>query len=88
MVQKYQSPIRVYKYPFELVMHAYEMRFPTCDMIPIVRETEILDEVVDDITGIHMIDRRAKVRINFIIHIQHVGLIFANLGWMCFYIII
>ena len=63
MVQKYQSPVRVYKYPFELVMRAYEMRFPTCDMIPIVRETEILEEVVDDVTGIHMIDRRAKVRI-------------------------
>ena len=44
-------------------MRAYEMRFPTCDMIPIVRETEILEEVVDDVTGIHMIDRRAKVRI-------------------------
>ena len=62
MVQKYQSPVRVYKYPFELVMRAYEMRFPTCDMIPIVRETEILEEVVDDVTGIHLIDRRAKVR--------------------------
>ena len=62
MVQKYQSPVRVYKYPFELVMRAYEMRFPTCDMIPIVRETEVLEEVVDDATGIHMIDRRAKVR--------------------------
>ena len=63
MVQKYNSPVRVYKYPFELVMKAYELRFPTCDMIPIVRETEILEEVVDDVTGIHMIDRRAKVRI-------------------------
>ena len=31
MVQKYQSPVRVYKYPFELVMRAYEMRFPTCE---------------------------------------------------------
>ena len=62
MVQKYQSPVRVYKYPFELVMRAYEMRFPTCDMIPIVRETEIIEEVVDEETGMHMIDRRAKVK--------------------------
>ena len=68
MVQKYQSPVRVYKYPFELVMRAYEMRFPTCDMIPIVRETEILEEVVNDETGIHMIDRRAKVSVNLSIH--------------------
>ena len=35
MVQKYQSPVRVYKKPFELVMRAYEMRFPTCEEIPI-----------------------------------------------------
>jgi hypothetical protein len=34
MVQTYQSPVRVYKYPFELVMAAYEKRFPTCEMIP------------------------------------------------------
>jgi hypothetical protein len=42
MVQKYQSPVRVYKYPFELLMMAYELRFPTCDMIPIIKETEII----------------------------------------------
>ncbi|XP_056359659.1 SEC14-like protein 5 [Oenanthe melanoleuca] len=35
MVQKYQSPVRVYKYPFELVMAAYEKRFPTCPEIPV-----------------------------------------------------
>lgn len=44
MVQKYQSPVRVYKYPFELLMMAYELRFPTCDMIPIIKETEIIGE--------------------------------------------
>ena len=61
MVQKYQCPLLVYKYPFELVMRAYEMRFPTCDMIPIVHETEVVEEVLDDATGVHIIDRRAKV---------------------------
>lgn len=29
--------MRVYKYPFELLMTAYEMRFPTCEMIPIIK---------------------------------------------------
>ena len=29
--------VRVYKYPFELLMTAYEMRFPTCEMIPIIK---------------------------------------------------
>ena len=64
MVQKYQSPVRVYKHPFELVMAAYERRFPTCEMIPIIKETEIIDEAVDDVTGIHMIDRRAKLNVD------------------------
>jgi hypothetical protein len=64
MVQKYQSPVRVYKKPFELVMKAYEMRFPTCDMIPIVKETEILSEENDDANGVSIIDRRAKLAVD------------------------
>ncbi len=64
MVQKYTSPVRVYKYPFELVMRAYEMRFPTCDMIPVVKETEIIDEDVSEDGAVHMIDRRAKLSID------------------------
>ena len=64
MVQKYQSPVRVYKHPFELVMRAYEMRFPTCDMIPVVKETEIIEEEGDTSTEIHVIDRRAKLNID------------------------
>ncbi len=64
MVQKYQSPVRVYKYPFELVMRAYEMRFPTCDMIPVVKETEILEEEISADGAIHVIDRRAKLNID------------------------
>jgi hypothetical protein len=49
MVQQYQSPVRVYKNPFELVMMAYEMRFPTCEQIPIVKETEIIEEEIDEV---------------------------------------
>lgn len=64
MVQKYQSPVRVYKYPFELVMKAYEMRFPTCDMIPVVKETEIIEEDLSEDNSIHLIDRRAKLNID------------------------
>ena len=63
MVQDYQSPVRIYKKPFELVMMAYEMRFPTCKMIPIVKETEIIYEEVDETTGVHVIDRRAKLNV-------------------------
>lgn len=64
MVQKYTSPVRVYKYPFELVMRAYEMRFPTCDMIPVVKETEIIEEDLSEDESVHMIDRRAKLSID------------------------
>nr|AAL13527.1 GH05975p [Drosophila melanogaster] len=49
MVQKFQSPVRVYKYPFELVMKAYERRFPTCPQMPIVLDCEVIkDESLED----------------------------------------
>ncbi|XP_037958473.1 protein real-time [Teleopsis dalmanni] len=49
MVQKYQSPVRVYKYPFELVMKAYERRFPTCPQMPIVLDCQVIsDEELDN----------------------------------------
>lgn len=44
MVQTYQSPVRIYKYPFELVMMAYEKRFPTC---PQVKELKLLKRNID-----------------------------------------
>lgn len=63
MVQKYNSPVRVYKYPFELLMKAYELRFPTCEMIPIIKETEIIEEDISADGSVHMTDRRAKLNI-------------------------
>lgn len=45
-------------------MKAYEMRFPTCDMIPIVKETEILSEENDEANGVSIIDRRAKLAVD------------------------
>ena len=63
MVQKYQSPVRVYKWPFELLMRAYELRFPTCDMIPIIKETEVIEEDLSQDTAVHMVDRRAKLNV-------------------------
>ncbi|XP_041978967.1 protein real-time isoform X2 [Aricia agestis] len=44
MVQEYVSPIRVHKYPFEMVMAAYERRFPSCPQIPVVLECAITED--------------------------------------------
>ncbi|SPP86173.1 protein real-time isoform X1 [Drosophila guanche] len=44
MVQKFQSPVRVYKHPFELVMKAYERRFPKCPQMPIVLDCDIIKD--------------------------------------------
>ncbi|XP_023938876.2 protein real-time [Bicyclus anynana] len=44
MVQEYVSPVRVHKYPFEMVMAAYEMRFPSCPQIPVVIECVITED--------------------------------------------
>ncbi|XP_059047636.1 protein real-time-like [Achroia grisella] len=44
MVQDYVSPVRVHKYSFEMVMAAYERRFPSCPQIPVVMECVITDD--------------------------------------------
>ncbi|XP_045490772.1 protein real-time [Pieris rapae] len=44
MVQEYVSSVRVHKYPFEMVMAAYERRFPNCPQIPVVLECVITDD--------------------------------------------
>ncbi|XP_068435212.1 SEC14-like protein 1 [Clinocottus analis] len=44
MVQEYQSPVRVYKHPFELIMAAYVRRFPKSPLIPVFVDSEVLSE--------------------------------------------
>jgi len=63
MVQTYQSPVRVYKYPFELIMAAYVRRFPTCEMIPIMAETEIFEEHHSEDGAEEELHRRCKLHV-------------------------
>ncbi|XP_072464320.1 SEC14-like protein 5 isoform X2 [Notamacropus eugenii] len=64
MVQKYQSPVRVYKYPFELVMAAYEKRFPTCPQIPVFLGSEIIHESKSQDESIHIVERSCKLTVD------------------------
>lgn len=64
MVQKYQSPVRIYKYPFELVMAAYEKRFPTCKMIPVFIGSDVTSEFKSDDGAEHVIERRCKLNVD------------------------
>lgn len=63
MVQSYQSPVRVYKYPFELVMEAYVRRFPTCDMIPIMAGTDVIKEHTSKDKAVTQISRRCRLHV-------------------------
>ncbi|XP_064624503.1 SEC14-like protein 1 [Lineus longissimus] len=64
MVQKYQSPVRVYKFPFELVMAAYEKRFPTCHMIPVFLGSDILSEYKSDDGAVYIVERRCRLNVD------------------------
>jgi len=64
MVQKYQSPVRVYKYPFELVMAAYEKRFPSCEMIPVFVGSDVISEETSEDGAIHIIERRCSLNVD------------------------
>ncbi|KAK7111754.1 SEC14-like protein 1 isoform X2 [Littorina saxatilis] len=64
MVQKYQSPVRVYKYPFELVMAAYEKRFPTCKMIPVFLGSEKMMEEKSEDGATHTVERRCRLAVD------------------------
>ncbi|XP_006821149.1 SEC14-like protein 1 [Saccoglossus kowalevskii] len=63
MVQKYTSPVRVYKYSFEIVMAAYQRRFPTCKMIPIFLGSDILSEYESDDGAVHIVERRCRLNV-------------------------
>lgn len=62
MPEEFQSSVRTYKYPFELVMKAYERRFPTCTLMPIVLET-VIQEDSHDGPRRHT-KRRCKLRVD------------------------
>eukprot|EP00794_Sanderia_malayensis_P008919 gene8919-9871_t len=64
MVQEYQSPVRVYEYPFELVMAAYQKRFPTCPMIPAFLGSETVYEYKSDDEAIHIVERKCKLSVD------------------------
>nr|XP_033770260.1 SEC14-like protein 5 isoform X2 [Geotrypetes seraphini]XP_033770261.1 SEC14-like protein 5 isoform X2 [Geotrypetes seraphini] len=64
MVQKYQSPVRVYKSPFELVMAAYEKRFPTCPLIPVFLGSNILSEYKSKDGALHIVERSCKLSVD------------------------
>lgn len=74
MVQTYQSPVRVYKHPFELVMAAYEkrlnlnyicfiFRFPTCPQIPIFVGSEIIEEYHSPDGAEEVITRKCQLNV-------------------------
>ncbi|XP_076583865.1 SEC14-like protein 1 isoform X3 [Chaetodon auriga] len=64
MVQKYQSPVRVYKHPFELVMAAYERRFPTCHLIPMFVASDVVDEETSEDGSTQRIERRCALDVD------------------------
>ncbi|VDL74672.1 unnamed protein product [Nippostrongylus brasiliensis] len=75
MVQTYQSPVRVYKHPFELVMarlsitvivliQAYEKRFPTCPQIPIFVGSEVTYEYHSEDGAEWVIERKCQLNVD------------------------
>ncbi|KAI6240133.1 SEC14-like protein 1 family protein [Aphelenchoides fujianensis] len=63
MVQTYQSPVRIFKHPFELVMAAYQMRFPTCPQIPVFVGSEITSEYHSPDGAEEVIERKCTLNI-------------------------
>ncbi|KAK2726958.1 SEC14-like protein 1 isoform X2 [Artemia franciscana] len=61
MVQTYQSPVRVYKHPFELIMEAYQRRFPTTHLMPILVSSEIVNETLSEDKAQHVVERLCKL---------------------------
>ncbi|XP_028311765.1 SEC14-like protein 1 isoform X2 [Gouania willdenowi] len=63
MVQKYQSPVRVYKHPFELMMAAYARRFPKCPLIPVFVDSEIISQSESEDGSVLLTERSCKIDI-------------------------
>lgn len=63
-MQKYQSPVRVYKHPFELIMAAYERRFPTCPLIPMFVGSDVVNEFKSEDGAVHIVERRCKLDVD------------------------
>ncbi|CAL8270927.1 unnamed protein product [Lota lota] len=61
MVQEYQSPVRVYKHPFELIMAAYVRRFPKCHLIPVFLDSEVMSETQSPDGAVVVTERRCMV---------------------------
>ncbi|XP_017283665.1 SEC14-like protein 1 [Kryptolebias marmoratus] len=64
MVQQYQSPVRVYKHPFELVMAAYARRFPKCPLIPVFVDSEIVSQSESDDGSLTVTERRCTIDVD------------------------
>ncbi|XP_038552596.1 SEC14-like protein 1 [Micropterus salmoides] len=64
MVQEYQSPVRVYKHPFELIMAAYLKRFPKCPLIPVFVDSEITSESQSEDGSTLVTERRCVIDID------------------------
>ncbi|XP_075999333.1 SEC14-like protein 1 [Genypterus blacodes] len=64
MVQEYQSPVRVYKHSFELIMAAYVRRFPKCPLIPVFVDSEIINESQTEDGSILIVERRCTIDID------------------------
>ncbi|VDP51727.1 unnamed protein product [Heligmosomoides polygyrus] len=73
MVQTYQSPVRVYKHPFELVMAAYEKRFPTCPQIPIFVGSEVTYEYHSEDGAEWVIERTCQLNVDAPYLVKKVG---------------
>ncbi|KII73598.1 SEC14-like protein 5 [Thelohanellus kitauei] len=64
MVAEHTAEVRTYLFPFELVVEAYHLRFPTCELIPnLVATEEISDEWFDN-ESIRVTERRFTMSID------------------------
>ncbi|XP_069381215.1 SEC14-like protein 1 [Paralichthys olivaceus] len=64
MVQEYQSPVRVYKHPFELIMAAYVRRFPKCPLIPVFVDSKVVSETQSEDGSMLVTERRCTIDID------------------------